>query len=37
VRVDEEPFKETLVPAGEESGDRPLPETPLPGIEDPFA
>jgi membrane-bound ClpP family serine protease len=37
VRADDEPFKETLVSAGEEALDRPLSESPLPGIEDPFA
>lgn len=37
VRVDDEPFKESLVGPADESSDRPLSETPLPGIEDPFA
>lgn len=36
VRVDEEPFREPI-PAADQAGETPLSESPLPGIEDPFA
>jgi membrane-bound ClpP family serine protease len=37
VRVDEEPFKEPVPSIEQASGETPLTESPLPGIEDPFA
>lgn len=37
VRVDDEPFKEPVAATADEPFDRALAETPLPGIEDPFA
>lgn len=37
VRVDDEPFKEPAATAADDSFDRTMAETPLPGIEDPFA
>jgi membrane-bound ClpP family serine protease len=37
VRVDDEPFKEPLPAVEQATGDAPLSQSPLPGIEDPFA
>lgn len=37
VRVDDEPFKEPVPAVEQTSGDAPLSQSPLPGIEDPFA
>jgi membrane-bound ClpP family serine protease len=37
VRVDDEPFKEPAPPIEQTTGEAPLTQSPLPGIEDPFA